>query len=132
MILYILVPSYIQKIKLMQNNEFQTLLQSHYSKLLIYFDLGSGQIRRIRVMNIINKNVLRESYAYFYFVLSSNSHIVIVICYSYLFAIMASWTVTNSQTSRDKVILNIYYDQCRNRTDNLKLKLNLKNILSPM
>ena len=30
----------------MQDNEFQTLLQSHYAKLLIYFDLGSGQIRR--------------------------------------------------------------------------------------
>ena len=32
----------------MQDNEFQTLLQSHYAKLLIYFDLGSGQIRRTK------------------------------------------------------------------------------------
>ena len=33
----------------MQNNEIQTLLQSQYAKLLIYFDLGSGQIRRTNV-----------------------------------------------------------------------------------
>ena len=46
MILYILVVSQTKKLRLMQNNEIQTLLQSQYAKLLIYFDLGSGQIRR--------------------------------------------------------------------------------------
>ena len=61
--------------------------------------------------------------------MSSNAYIAIVVYKSYLFAIMASWTVTNSQTSRDEVILNIYYDQCRNRTDNLKLKSNLKHTI---
>ena len=78
----------------MQNNEFQTLSQGYYAKLLIYFDLGSGQIRRIRVIYEFAQNVicsdsmcneyckkkrqgvepislpiiiLRESYVYFYF-----------------------------------------------------------------
>ena len=128
----------------MQNNEFQTLSQGYYAKLLIYFDLGSGQIRRIRVIYEVAQNVicsdsmcneyckiiLRESYVYFYFALmSNNAYIAIVMYKSYLFTIMASWTVANSQTSRDEVILNIYYDQCRNRTDNLKLKSNLKHTI---
>ena len=64
--------------------------------------------------------------------MSSNAYIAIVMYKYYLFTIMASWAVTNGQTSRDEVILNIYYDQCRNRTDNLKLELNLRHILSPI
>ena len=42
----------------MQNNEFQTLSQGYYAKLLIYFDLGSGQIRRIRVIYEVAQNVI--------------------------------------------------------------------------
>ena len=42
----------------MQNNEIQTLLQSQYAKLLIYFDLGSGQIRRIRGIYEVAQNVI--------------------------------------------------------------------------
>ena len=42
----------------MQNNEFQTLSQGYYAKLLIYFDLGSGQIRRIRVIYEFAQNVI--------------------------------------------------------------------------
>ena len=64
--------------------------------------------------------------------MSSNAYIAIVMYKYYLFTIMASWAVTNGQTSRDEVILNIYYDQCRNGTDNLKLKSNLKHVLWPM
>ena len=45
----------------MQNNEIQTLLQSQYAKLLIYFDLGSGQIRRIRGIYEVAQNVICSS-----------------------------------------------------------------------
>ena len=120
----------------MQNNEIQTLLQSQYAKLLIYFDLGSGQIRRIRGIYEVAQNVICSSsmcdeyhkieisYVHHMFLsishlMSTNVYIVIAMYRSYLFTIMASWTVTNSQASRDEVILNIHYDQCRNRTDNL-------------
>ena len=126
----------------MQDNEFQTLLQSHYAKLLIYFDLGSGQIRRTNggiyevAQNVIYSAAMCNEYhkncREAWHLMSSNAYIAIVVYKSYLFAIMASWTVTNSQTSRDEVILNIYYDQCRNRTNNLKLKLNIKHILWPI
>ena len=61
MILYILVVSQTKKLRLMQNNEIQTLLQSQYAKLLIYFDLGSGQIRRIRGIYEVAQNVICSS-----------------------------------------------------------------------
>ena len=45
----------------MQNNEIQTLLQGQYAKLLIYFDLGLGQIRRIRGVYEVAQNVICSS-----------------------------------------------------------------------
>ena len=113
------------------------MLQGHYAKIThLFWTLyqvklnehgGSYEV----VQNVICSGSMCNEYHNDYLI-SSNSHIAIVMYKSYLFPIMASWTVTNSQTSRDEVILNIYYDQCRNRTDNLKLELNLRHILSPI